>query len=68
MDGSCRGGLKEGVFMNALKNLVADEKGLETVEYAIITGLVVAGTITAIAAIGSYVKTQFENLKTNLAA
>jgi Flp pilus assembly pilin Flp len=54
--------------MNALKNLVADEKGLETVEYAIITGLVVAGTITAIAAIGAYVKTQFENLKTNLAA
>lgn len=54
--------------MRALKEILADEKGLETVEYAIITGLVVAGTITAIAAIGVYVKGQFTNLKTNLGA
>jgi Flp pilus assembly pilin Flp len=54
--------------MNLLKKIAADEKGLETVEYAIITGLVVAGTVTLIAAIGAWVKTQFTNLKTNVGA
>jgi len=52
--------------MNVLKNLVANEEGLETVEYAIITGLIVAATITAIAAIGVWVKTQFTNLQGTL--
>ena len=45
--------------MNALRILcgraVVDERGLETVEYAIITGLVVAGAIGVIAAIGVWV-------------
>jgi pilus assembly protein Flp/PilA len=54
--------------MNLLKKLLANEKGLETVEYAIITGLIVAATITAIAAIGGWVRTQFEGLNTNLHA
>lgn len=50
------------------KRLVADESGLETVEYAIITGLIVAGTITAIAAIGVWVANQFDDLKNTLGA
>ena len=54
--------------MRTLKNIVADEKGLETVEYAIITGLVVAGVVTVIASIGTWVKTQFTSLKTNVGA
>ena len=45
--------------MNALRILcgraVADERGLETVEYAIITGLIVAAAIGVLAAIGAWV-------------
>ncbi len=54
--------------MSTLKNFVKDEQGLETVEYAIITGLIVAGVIATIAAIGTWVSTQFSNLKTSLGA
>ncbi len=54
--------------MSALKRIVADEKGLETVEYAIITGLIVAGVIVTIAAIGTWVKGTFDGLKTDLGA
>ncbi len=39
------------------------EKGLETVEYAIITGLIVAGTITVIAAIGIWVLNTFTTVQ-----
>ena len=49
-----------------VKRFVADESGLETVEYAIITGLIVAGTITVIAAIGLWVKAQFDALDLQL--
>ena len=51
-----------------MKNFIADEMGLETVEYGIIVGLVVAGLVTVIAAIGTWVKTQFDDLKTDLGA
>jgi len=54
--------------MNAIKNFVKNEQGLETVEYAIITGLIVAGVITTIAAIGTWVKGKFDTLKTDLNA
>lgn len=54
--------------MNVLKNFVKDEQGLETVEYAIITGLIVAGVIATIAAIGVWVAAQFNALKTGLGA
>ncbi len=54
--------------MNTLKNFVKNEQGLETVEYAIITGLIVAGVIATIAAIGVWVSTQFSNLKTAVGA
>ena len=47
---------------------VRDEEGLETVEYAIITGLIVAVAITAIAAIGVWVGTQFTGLQGLLGA
>jgi Flp pilus assembly pilin Flp len=51
-----------------LKNLVRQDKGLEVVEYAIITGLIVAACVTAIAAIGNWVKAQYEALKTDVGA
>ena len=44
------------------------EKGLETVEYAIITGLVVAGTITVIAAIGAWVLATFQTVQGSIGA
>jgi Flp pilus assembly pilin Flp len=42
-----------------VKRFVKEEEGLETVEYAIITGLIVAATITAIATLGTWVNGQF---------
>lgn len=40
-----------------------DEEGLETVEYAIITGLIVAATILVIAALGVWVTQQFTTVQ-----
>ncbi|MHC4982322.1 MAG: Flp family type IVb pilin [Planctomycetota bacterium] len=51
-----------------LRKFVAGEKGLETVEYAIISGLIVAGSIVAITAIGVWVASQFGFLQTTLGA
>ena len=51
-----------------LKKFLSDEQGLETVEYAIIVGLIVAGTVAVIAAIGVLVNTQFTTLQTELTA
>ena len=51
-----------------IKRFVKDEQGLETVEYAIIVGLIVAGLIVVIAAIGAWVNLQFTTLKTELTA
>lgn len=44
------------------------EEGLETVEYAIITGLIVAATITVIAAIGAWVLSTFQTVQTSIGA
>ena len=56
--------------MNKLRRVLVrfarDEEGLETVEYAIITGLIVAASIGAIAAIGAWVATQFADLQGTL--
>ena len=52
----------------AVKRFVACEAGLETVEYAIITGLVVAATIAVIAAIGAWVLATFQTVQGALGA
>ena len=49
-----------------LKKFLKDEKGLETVEYAIIAGLIVVGTIGLITSIGGWVNTKFAALDTGL--
>ena len=46
----------------------ADEAGLETVEYAIITGLIVSGTIASVTFIGGWVSGQFGNMADTLTA
>ena len=45
------------------KRFVKDERGLETVEYAIIAGLIVVGTIAVIASIGVWVSAKFTALE-----
>ena len=50
------------------RRFVKDERGLETVEYAIIAGLIVVGTIVTIASIGTWVSTKFSSLLTVLQA
>ena len=52
----------------ALKRFMKDEQGLETVEYAIITGLIVAATITAIGVLGGWVTTQFDTVNDSVGA
>lgn len=52
--------------MVPLKRFMSDEHGLETVEYAIIAGLIVSGLVAIIVAIGGWVKNQFSNLQKDL--
>ena len=49
-----------------MKRFIKDEKGLETVEYAIIAGLIVVGVIATVTTIGGYVKVKFEALASAL--
>ena len=53
--------------MEQLKKFWSDEQGLETVEYAIIAGLIVVGTIGLIGTIGVWVKGKFFDLNAGLA-
>ena len=54
--------------MQNLSKFLADERGLETVEYAIITGLIVTGLVAVVAAIGTWIKGKFDGLKTTVGA
>jgi pilus assembly protein Flp/PilA len=51
-----------------IKKFWADEKGLETIEYAIMIALIVAGLIAVVGAIGTWVLGQFQDLQTELTA
>ena len=53
-------------FVKGLKRFIADEKGLETLEYAIIGGLILAGTIATISAIGLWVSAKFNEINDNI--
>ncbi len=52
--------------MFPIGELVREERGLETVEYAIISGLVVAGVIAAVTALGIWLSNQFIHLHSTL--
>lgn len=52
--------------MQTIKRFLKDEQGLETVEYAIILGLIVAGTITAVVGIGTWVSNRFTDVESKL--
>lgn len=49
-----------------VQKFLSDERGLETVEYAIIAGLIVIGTIVAIGSIGTWVADKFDTLDSTL--
>jgi Flp pilus assembly pilin Flp len=51
-----------------LKRFIKDESGLETVEYAIITALIVAGSIAVLGTIGVRVFNTFTTVETALGA
>jgi Flp pilus assembly pilin Flp len=50
--------------MNLLKKFVRDDAGMETVEWAIMSALVVAGVIGIVAGIGTNVNSAFTKLQT----
>lgn len=55
-------------MQNFISKFIKDDSGLETVEYAIISGLIVAAVITAVTAIGTWVSGKFSGLQTSLGA
>jgi Flp pilus assembly pilin Flp len=55
--------------MTSLFNrLVRDESGQDLIEYGLLIGIITAGAVTAISAIGPKVTGYFELLKTNIGA
>lgn len=48
-----------------LKRFLSDERGMETVEWAVLSALIVAGLIAVVAVIGSNVKAAFDKLATS---
>ena len=52
--------------MSTIKRFVSEDQGLETVEYAIILGLIVVAVIGSVAAIGGWVSGRFQSLQTGL--
>ena len=52
--------------MNALSKFTRDDAGLETVEYAIMAGLIVAASVALIAALGAWVKNTYTNMQKEL--
>ena len=52
--------------MQLIKSFLSNEDGLETVEYAIITGIIVVGTIGVVGLIGAWVNGTFTTLESSL--
>jgi Flp pilus assembly pilin Flp len=49
---------------NIVKRLISDERGLETVEYAVMTALIVTALITAIGLLTTAVSDRFDETTT----
>ena len=52
--------------MKKIWNFIKDEDGLETVEYAIILGLIVGGVIGLVIWLGGWVLQQFQQVQTEI--
>ncbi len=46
----------------------SDERGTETVEWGVMAGLIVAGLVTVVAAIGTWIYNKLNGMKTDLGA
>jgi Flp pilus assembly pilin Flp len=46
-----------------IKKFARDERGMETVEWAVLAALIVAGLVTVIGTLGTNVKTKFTTLQ-----
>ena len=53
---------------SVVKKFLKDERGLETIEYAIIAGLIVVGSVATIVSIGNWVQNKFTALEEGLTA
>jgi len=53
-------------FAVAVKKFAADESGATMIEYGLIVALISLAAIVALTAIGTFVKTNFETVKTKL--
>ena len=51
-------------MLNVVKRFLADERGLETVEYAVMTALIVAAMVTAITLLSGAVTGRFGETQT----
>ncbi len=51
---------------NMIKRFITDESGLETVEYAVIAGLITVAAIATITSVGLLVRDKFAELETHL--
>lgn len=49
--------------MKAIMNFVREEQGLETVEYAVMTALIVAALVTAITLLSGAVSDRFDTVR-----
>lgn len=54
-------------MLKLVKRFLADERGLETVEYAVMTALIVAAMVLAIGALSGAVTTRFGATQTVIA-
>jgi Flp pilus assembly pilin Flp len=50
--------------MNTIKRLISDERGLETVEYAVMTALIVTLMVTAIQLLSTAIQGRFNDTST----
>jgi pilus assembly protein Flp/PilA len=55
-------------YLQAGKNLVKDEEGAALIEYTVLLGILVVTVIATIIAVGTWVNTQWSNLKTAIGA
>jgi len=53
-------------IVRVLRRLVRDECGTETLEWGLVCGLIVIGSIVAITAVGPKVKTLWDNINASL--
>ena len=51
---------------NFVKRFVKDEQGLETVEYAVMTALIVAALVVAIGALSTAIENRFGETETTI--